>query len=86
MRVAVFSTKPYDEKLIAEIEQILKRGVLKVGMDTFQPWAMKDKNGTPGLTIAMKHGGSIDLHPALFNARHLHFINIDYVLMGKAFD
>ncbi|NNF45487.1 MAG: transporter substrate-binding domain-containing protein [Desulfofustis sp.] len=27
------------------IEQILKRGVLKVGMDTFQPWAMKDKNG-----------------------------------------
>jgi polar amino acid transport system substrate-binding protein len=28
------------------IEQILKRGVLKVGMDTFQPWAMKDKNGT----------------------------------------
>lgn len=28
------------------IEQILKRGVLRVGMDTFQPWAMKDKNGT----------------------------------------
>ncbi|MBT8330194.1 MAG: transporter substrate-binding domain-containing protein [Desulfofustis sp.] len=27
------------------IEQVLKRGVLKVGMDTFQPWAMKDKNG-----------------------------------------
>jgi len=27
------------------VEQILKRGVLKVGMDTFQPWAMKDKNG-----------------------------------------
>ncbi|HBH29623.1 MAG: transporter substrate-binding domain-containing protein [Desulfofustis sp. PB-SRB1] len=27
------------------VEQILKRGVLRVGMDTFQPWAMKDKNG-----------------------------------------
>lgn len=27
------------------IEQILKRGSLRVGMDTFQPWAMKDKNG-----------------------------------------
>ncbi len=27
------------------IEQILKRGVLRVGMDTFVPWAMKDKTG-----------------------------------------
>jgi len=27
------------------IETIKKRGVLKVGMDIFQPWAMKDKNG-----------------------------------------
>ena len=27
------------------IEIIKKRGVLKVGMDIFQPWAMKDKNG-----------------------------------------
>lgn len=27
------------------IEQILRRGVLRVGMDTFLPWAMKDKNG-----------------------------------------
>lgn len=27
------------------IEQIMKRGVLRVGMDTFQPWAMKDKTG-----------------------------------------
>lgn len=27
------------------IEQIMKRGVLKVGMDTFVPWAMKDKTG-----------------------------------------
>jgi polar amino acid transport system substrate-binding protein len=28
------------------VEQIVKRGTLRVGMDTFQPWAMKDKNGT----------------------------------------
>ncbi len=27
------------------IESIVKRGVMKVGMDTFLPWAMKDKNG-----------------------------------------
>ncbi len=27
------------------IEQIVKHGVLQVGMDTFEPWAMKDKNG-----------------------------------------
>ena len=35
------------QQLTAEsnIEQILKRGVLRVGMDIFQPWAMKDKNG-----------------------------------------
>lgn len=27
------------------IEQIAKRGVIRVGMDTFVPWAMKDKKG-----------------------------------------
>ena len=27
------------------IEQIMKRGVLRVGMDTFVPWAMKSKTG-----------------------------------------
>ena len=27
------------------IENVKKRGVLKVGMDIFQPWARKDKNG-----------------------------------------
>ena len=27
------------------LEQIMQRGVLRVGMDIFQPWAMKDKNG-----------------------------------------
>ena len=35
------------QQLIQEstIEQILKRGVLRVGMSTFVPWAMKDKTG-----------------------------------------
>jgi polar amino acid transport system substrate-binding protein len=34
-------------QLVAEstLEQIMKRGVLRVGMDTFVPWAMKDKQG-----------------------------------------
>jgi polar amino acid transport system substrate-binding protein len=34
-------------KLTAEsaIEKIAKRGVIKVGMDVFVPWAMKDKKG-----------------------------------------
>lgn len=27
------------------IETILERGVMRVGMDTFEPWAMKDKTG-----------------------------------------
>ncbi len=29
----------------SQLESILKRGTLKVGFDTFKPWAMKDKNG-----------------------------------------
>ena len=35
------------QQLAAEstLEQILKRGVMRVGMDTFVPWAMKDKTG-----------------------------------------
>jgi polar amino acid transport system substrate-binding protein len=35
------------QQLVQEstIEQVMKRGVLRVGMDIFQPWAMKDKNG-----------------------------------------
>jgi polar amino acid transport system substrate-binding protein len=34
-------------RLIQEstIEQVLKRGVLRVGMSTFKPWAMRHKNG-----------------------------------------
>jgi len=35
------------QELIQEstIEQVIKRGILKVGMSTFVPWAMKDKTG-----------------------------------------
>ncbi|MBN2397746.1 MAG: transporter substrate-binding domain-containing protein [Deltaproteobacteria bacterium] len=35
------------QQLVAEstIEQVMRRGVLKVGMSTFVPWAMKDKTG-----------------------------------------
>ena len=35
------------QELVSEstVEQVLKRGVLRVGMSTFVPWAMKDKNG-----------------------------------------
>jgi polar amino acid transport system substrate-binding protein len=35
------------QKLVAEsaIEQAVQRGVLRVGMDVFVPWAMKDKKG-----------------------------------------
>lgn len=36
------------QSLVAEstIEQVLRRGVMRVGMSTFVPWAMKDKTGT----------------------------------------
>ena len=34
-----------EEKKESVIEQIQKRGVLRVGMSTFVPWAMKDKTG-----------------------------------------
>ncbi len=35
------------QELVQEsaVEQIMKRGILKVGMSTFVPWAMKDKTG-----------------------------------------
>lgn len=35
------------KQLIAEstIDQVMRSGVLRVGMDTFLPWAMKDKKG-----------------------------------------
>jgi len=39
--------KDLREELVREstVEQILKRGVLRVGMSTFIPWAMRDRNG-----------------------------------------
>ena len=39
--------KDVQQQLIEEstIEKVLRRGVLKVGMSTFVPWAMKDKTG-----------------------------------------
>lgn len=35
------------QQLVEEstVEKIVRNGVLRVGMDTFQPWAMKDKTG-----------------------------------------
>ena len=46
-----FSSVSYGASILQDIsasstiEAIKKKGVLKVGMDIFQPWAMKDKNG-----------------------------------------
>ena len=44
---AVFAAGDVRQQLTAEstIEQVMKRGVLRVGFDTFVPWAMKDKSG-----------------------------------------
>lgn len=42
INVHAASTSPDSESMV---EQVLKRGVLKVGMSTFVPWAMKDKTG-----------------------------------------
>lgn len=39
------ATIQQDISKASTIETIKKRGVLKVGMDIFQPWAMKDKKG-----------------------------------------
>jgi polar amino acid transport system substrate-binding protein len=46
--VASGSAGKLQKQLAAEstIEKILKRGVLRVGMSTFLPWAMKDKKGS----------------------------------------
>jgi len=43
---SVFAGKLQNE-LVKEstLEQIMKRGTMRVGMDTFVPWAMKDKTG-----------------------------------------
>ena len=44
---AVFAAGDVRQQLTAEsaIEKVLQRGVLRVGFDTFVPWAMKDKSG-----------------------------------------
>ena len=41
------SAKEVRRELVEQsvIENVLQRGVLRVGMSTFVPWAMKDKNG-----------------------------------------
>ena len=45
-------------KLVAEstIEQVMKRGVLKVGMSTFVPWAMQSKTGDGSALKLMLRG------------------------------
>lgn len=43
--ISYAATIQQDISAASTIETIKKRGVLKVGMDIFQPWAMKDKNG-----------------------------------------
>ena len=44
---AVSSAADVRKELVEQsvVENVLKRGVLRVGMSTFVPWAMKDKNG-----------------------------------------
>jgi polar amino acid transport system substrate-binding protein len=44
---SVLSAASLREQLVSEstLEQILQSGVMRVGMDTFVPWAMKDKSG-----------------------------------------
>ncbi|PID77519.1 MAG: amino acid ABC transporter substrate-binding protein [Deltaproteobacteria bacterium] len=43
----LIAAQSVQQQLVQEstIAQIQKRGVMRVGMDTFLPWAMKDKNG-----------------------------------------
>ncbi len=33
------------DQQVSAVEQVIRRGVLRVGMSTFVPWAMKDKTG-----------------------------------------
>jgi len=44
---AVGSAGEIQQKLVEEsaLEQVMRRGILRVGMSTFVPWAMKDKTG-----------------------------------------
>jgi polar amino acid transport system substrate-binding protein len=43
--VSLAATVQQELSKASTIEAVKQRGVLKVGMDIFQPWAMKDKNG-----------------------------------------
>jgi len=45
--MAQLATADTRRELVADstLEKVLQRGVLRVGMSTFVPWAMKDKNG-----------------------------------------
>ena len=47
MLVISASAGKLQKQLAAEsaIEKVIRRGVLRVGMSTFVPWAMKDKTG-----------------------------------------
>jgi polar amino acid transport system permease protein len=43
----------FQQQLVQEstVEQVIKRGTLRVGVSTFVPWAMKDKTAKPKITI-----------------------------------
>ena len=47
MTVTPATAGKLQKQLVAEsaIDKVIRRGVLRVGMDTFLPWAMKDKKG-----------------------------------------
>jgi polar amino acid transport system substrate-binding protein len=45
MAILTISSVPAAAGGESTIEQVLQRGVLRVGMSTFVPWAMKDKTG-----------------------------------------
>jgi len=47
LAAAPLSAGQLQQQLVQEstLEQVLQRGVLRVGMDTFVPWAMRDKTG-----------------------------------------
>ena len=46
LSATIHAASPQQELVAAStVEAVKKRGILKVGMDIFQPWAMKDKSG-----------------------------------------
>ena len=48
MLAGIASAGELQQQLVQEstIEKVLQKGVLRVGMDTFVPWAMRDKTGS----------------------------------------